>query len=120
MKTILADTCGSDWTGVSSVEYSLDKETLTAIQEAQKILKENPILEHVTIDGRNIIRTVKVFDSTIDDDERKEIERGDIMDFQTDVHQIIVFKGYSNPWFRADGKHDNSSYYEFEIELQTI
>lgn len=116
MERFKADTYGSDWHDISSVEYSIPEDIKQAIKDGVKILQENPVLKYVVVDGQAIANNLKTFSSTIDDDDKEEIYDDDIMSFKTDYHVITVFRSGS-AWFKAHGKYDNESYYEFELEI---
>tara|TARA_R110000796_G_C14369360_1_gene413797 strand:+ start:281 stop:619 length:339 start_codon:yes stop_codon:yes gene_type:complete len=100
MKTISVNTYTTY--GISgSVDYNLPNEFKRTILKVLMDIRTNPLIEECQINGSEIWGDVKLYDSTIDDNDRQEIEGGGD-EFRSDVQRIIikkhgeiVFKAYS-------------------------
>ncbi len=117
MKTISTDLVAHiEGLDVSSVDFQMDEATRENIKEAKEILKNNPVLQCCVIDGDTLNSSIVQFDSTIDDEEREELNRDNMFSFRTDVHDILIFRS-GGVYFRGYGKWDGNIFYEFEIEI---
>lgn len=76
---------------VSSVDYKIPEISKKMIETALNSLKVFSVLKYCAIDGYQVWATVKQYNSTIDDEERQEIKRGDIFEFRSDVQYLKVF-----------------------------
>jgi len=97
---------------VESISFKLDNETKTIINLAKNVIRDNPILTSVNINGDKLASTVLQYDSTLDDDEKSLLKGDDI--YKTDLHRIIIYKD-GTVFFKAYGKYDSSNFYEVEI-----
>lgn len=111
---IISNTEGMD---IYSISYRVSEKLKERINIAARILRVNPVLISVTIDGDELNSSVRQYDSSIDDIERKEISKGSFDYFKTDVHNIIVYR-HAGIWFRAYSKWDGSQFYEVELEVE--
>ena len=113
MKSVNVDT--TQGVSIHSIDYDISNDTKRDILKALETIRQNPSIKACELDGYDVWKTVKQYDSTIDDDERKEIPRGDTFEFRSDVQRIKV---YSNGWveLRAQNKWDSSETVTFEIE----
>ena len=103
--------------GVSiySVDYDISNDTKKDVLNALESIRQNPSIKVCEIDGYDVWKTVKQFDSSIDDKEREEIPRGDTFYFRSDVQRIKIYaSGYVE--LRAQNKWDSSETVTFEIE----
>ena len=113
MKSVNVDT--TEGVSVYSVDYDISSDTKRDILKALETIRQNPLIKSCEIDGASVWGTVKQFDSTIDDKDRKEIPRGNTFDFRSDVQRIKVSSdGYVE--LRAQNKWDSSMTVTFEIE----
>jgi len=99
---------------VSSVDYTISADTKRDILNALRTIRFNPLIESCQIDGYNVWGGVKLFDSTIDDKDRKEISSNDAYDFKSDIQRIIISKS-GKVVLKAFNKWGNG-YLTFEIE----
>lgn len=101
-------------TETSSIDYKIDGDTARNILKAREVIKENPFIKYVKIEGSKLWGTTKQFSSTIDDPERKEITD---YGFRSDVQHIQVGESGA-AWMYALGKWGDGSdqYLTFEIE----
>ena len=102
---------GSD---TMSLEITLTDELEEQIKKAQKILEENPFISSIDLDAWGHSLKEKQFDSTIDDEDAKEITCTDFGYFSSDVAIIKVFKSGSL-YYRMYNKWDGSQFIELPI-----
>tara|TARA_R110000796_G_scaffold58413_8_gene135000 strand:- start:7010 stop:7543 length:534 start_codon:yes stop_codon:yes gene_type:complete len=76
----------------ASVDFILSNDMKRTVISALKTINQNPYIDKCQIDGSAVWSTVKQFNSTIDDKERKEIPKGDAFEFRSDVQQLIITK----------------------------
>tara|TARA_R110000772_G_scaffold17348_3_gene48473 strand:+ start:1991 stop:2521 length:531 start_codon:yes stop_codon:yes gene_type:complete len=76
---------------VLSIEYSIPDETKRDICNALTAFRKDPNILSCEINGHQVWATTKLFDSTIDDGDRKQIQAGSIEDdFRSDIQYIII------------------------------
>jgi len=88
---------------VASIDYNVPDETKRDICNALTAFRKDPNILSCTIDGHQVWATAKLFDSSIDDKDRKEVVRGSIEDdFRSDIQHLhirrsgaIFLKAYS-------------------------
>jgi len=105
---ISINTFSTDGVYVSSVDYQISTDTKRDILNTLTTIRTNPLIEQCQIDGSKIWSNIKLYDSTIDDNERKD------EDFRSDIQRIIIKKsGYIV--FKAYSKWSDA-FLTFEIE----
>ena len=77
------------------------------------ILNENPRIKSATIPFTGYLMQ---FDSTMDDEDKNEINYDDDDYFIMDVDEIVVSQ-YGSLYFKGYNKYDGSQSIEFEIEI---
>jgi hypothetical protein len=113
MKTIKNDFAySSEGVESFSAEVTLDQSFLDKIEKAQKFLKENKEFSSINIDAWTL--DIKQFDSTLDDEDIKEIPYDNSSYFRSDAPSVIVY-GSGASVLRAFGKWDCSQYYEMYL-----
>lgn len=109
-KTISVNTHGSsDGIYVKSVDYQISNYVKRDVIKALETIRANPLIQECEIDGQEIWRNIKLYDSTIDNKHRGFEE------FRSDVQRIII-KPSGHTTFKAYSKWSDQ-FLTFEIEL---
>ncbi|OIO40152.1 hypothetical protein AUJ10_03795 [Candidatus Pacearchaeota archaeon CG1_02_31_27] len=113
MLSVNVDT--TEGVSVYSVDYDISNDTKRDILKALETIRQNPLIKACEIDGASVWGTVKQFDSTIDDEQRNEIPRGDTFEFRSDVQRIKIYPS-GEVYLIAQNKWNSSETLTFEIE----
>ncbi len=113
MKSV--NTVSSEGIEVYSVDYTLSDATKRDICNALVALRKDPNILDCQIEGYSVWGSLKQFDSTIDDPDRKEIPNGDAFEFRSDIQRLLI-KRTGAISFIAYNKWDYNQTLTFEIE----
>jgi len=114
-KMISVNVDTTEGVSVYSVDYDISTDTKRDIIKALETIKQNPLIKACEIDGHSVWATLKQFDSTIDDDERNEIPRGNTFEFRSDVQRIKIYPS-GEVFLIAQNEEVSSETVTFEIE----
>jgi len=107
---------GNEGVEVDSISLEMDELTIQEIENARLILKSNPLLTSVNIEGQRVANTMTQYLGAVEKEERTTVDSGSCFHFRTDTHRIIIYSGGS-AYFRAYGKYDGYAFFEGELAI---
>lgn len=105
----------TDGVGIYAVEFNLSSEIIAKIKRAQDILleKDNSFLDSATF---STYLDMKQFDSTLDDDDIKEVEYKNCFYFRYDY--VLFSVQATGVYLRVFNKWTSSEYFEVEFNIE--